>query len=168
MQALPSSHEVPSAAGGFEQSPVPVSQVPATWHASDAEQTTGLLPAQTPDWQLSVCVQALASLHDVPSAAGGFEQRPVPVSQVPATWHASDGPHTVGVPPWQTPDWQVSEFVQGLASLQALPLGLFGFKHNPFPSQTPPWWHWSVATHAQPASAAWAPAVVAVEPHPFL
>jgi hypothetical protein len=48
-------------------------------------QTTGLLPTQAPDWQLSLCVQAFESLHDVPFAALGFEQTPVPVLQVPAT-----------------------------------------------------------------------------------
>ena len=53
---------------------------------------------QVPDWQVSVCVQALPSLQAVPFAAGGFEQRPVPVSHVPATWHWSDAVQTTGAP----------------------------------------------------------------------
>jgi hypothetical protein len=87
VQAFPSVHDVPSGAAGFEQSPVPVSQVPATWHESRAPHTTGVPPAHTPDWQLSLCVHAFPSEHDVPSVAAGFEQSPVPVSQVPAAWH---------------------------------------------------------------------------------
>jgi hypothetical protein len=47
--------------------------------------TTGFEPVQIPDWQLSVCVQALPSVHDVPSTAFGFEQVPVPGLQEPAT-----------------------------------------------------------------------------------
>ena len=49
-----------------------------------AEQVTGLPPVQVPDWQVSVCVQALPSLHAVPFALAGFEQAPVDGSQVPA------------------------------------------------------------------------------------
>ena len=44
-----SSHAVPSEAAGFEQDPVAVSHVPATWHWSSAEQMTGLAPVQAPD-----------------------------------------------------------------------------------------------------------------------
>jgi hypothetical protein len=48
-------------------------------------QTTGLDPVQTPAWQLSLWVQALLSVQDVPFGAAGFEHAPVPGSQVPAT-----------------------------------------------------------------------------------
>ena len=48
---------------------------------------TGLLPVQTPLWQVSVRVQALPSLQAVPFVLVGFEHTPVVVSQVPATWH---------------------------------------------------------------------------------
>ena len=41
---------------------------------SDAAQTTGLPPAQFPDWQLSVCVQLLPSEHEVPSVTGLLSQ----------------------------------------------------------------------------------------------
>ena len=84
MQRLPSLQDVPFAFDGFEQTPVPGLQVPTSWHWSAAVHTTGFAPVHTPDWQLSVCVQALASLHDVPSAFAGFEQTPVPGLHVPA------------------------------------------------------------------------------------
>ena len=59
--------------------PVPVSQTPGRWHRSDAGQFTGELPVHTPAWQLSVWVQALLSLHAVPSAFAGLEHAPVAV-----------------------------------------------------------------------------------------
>ena len=84
MQALPSLQAVPFAAFGFEQRPVPVLHVPAMWHGSLAVQTTGFAPVQTPDWHVSVCVQALPSLQAVPSGLAGFEH-PDTGLQVPAT-----------------------------------------------------------------------------------
>lgn len=79
-----SSHDVPS---GFEvtpQVPLPGSHA-ATWHVSGAAQTTGLVPVQAPAWQVSVCVQALPSLHGVPSAFAGLEHVPVAGLQTPAS-----------------------------------------------------------------------------------
>ena len=87
VHALPSLHDVPFGSAGLEHCPVEVLHVPVAWHWSDALHTTGLPPVQTPDWQVSVCVHALPSLHDVPFGALGFEHCPVVVSQVPATWH---------------------------------------------------------------------------------
>ena len=85
VQALPSLHAVPFALlVGEEQVPVEGLHVPGSWHWS-AEQTTGLEPVHVPLWQVSVCVQALPSLHAEPSALGGFEQTPVLGLQVPAT-----------------------------------------------------------------------------------
>src|SRR5437667_170156 len=89
VHALPSLQAVPLAFAGFEHVPAAGSQVPATWHWSEAEQTTGLEPVQVPFWQVSVCVQALPSLHAVPLPASGLAHRPVAVSQVAATWHCS-------------------------------------------------------------------------------
>jgi hypothetical protein len=48
-------------------------------------QTTGLLPVQTPAWQVSVCVHALPSPQLVPSDFVGLEHAPVEVLQTPAT-----------------------------------------------------------------------------------
>src|SRR5262245_23997370 len=87
VQALPSLQVVPFAAFGFEQTPVVVSQTPATWHWSDAVQAFAVPPVHAPAWQDSPVVQALPSLQVVPFAAFGFEQTPVVVSQTPATWH---------------------------------------------------------------------------------
>ena len=85
VQASPSLQAAPFVLAGVEQVPVAGSHVPATWHWSEAVQTTGLLPVQSPLWQVSVCVQALPSLQAVPFAAFGFEQTPVPVLQTPVT-----------------------------------------------------------------------------------
>ena len=38
-----------------------------------------------PDWQVSVWVQALPSLHADPFGLTGFEQAPVPLLQVPTS-----------------------------------------------------------------------------------
>ena len=98
VQALPSLQAVPFGALGFEHVPVAGLHVPATWHWSRAVHVTGLEPVQTPVWHVSVCVQALPSLHAVPFGAAGFEHRPVPVSHVPATWHGSLAVQTTGPP----------------------------------------------------------------------
>jgi hypothetical protein len=103
VQPLPSSHAVPFAAIGFEHAPVDGSQVPATWQASCAAHVTGLLPSQLPLWQVSVCVQASPSLHEVPFAAIGFEHTPVAGSHVPAAWHASEATHVTGLDPTHAP-----------------------------------------------------------------
>ena len=42
-----------------------------------------------PDWQVSDCVQALASLQAVPFDFAGLVHRSVAELQVPATWHWS-------------------------------------------------------------------------------
>jgi hypothetical protein len=59
-------HIVPSGAVGLEHAPVLGLHAPATWHGSLAAHTTGLLPVQTPAWQVSTRVHALPSLHDAP------------------------------------------------------------------------------------------------------
>jgi hypothetical protein len=86
VQGLPSSHAVPFARDACAHEPVTGLQA-AEWHWSWGEQTTGLLPRQTPDWQVSVCVQALPSLHAVPSESIGREHTPVAGLQAPAAWH---------------------------------------------------------------------------------
>jgi len=146
VQAFPSLHAVPFALFGFEQTPVPVSQVPTSWHWSRAVQTTGFEPVQAPDWHVSVCVQALPSLHAVPFALFGFEQTPVPVLHVPTSWHWSRAVQTTGFEPVQVPDWHVSLCVQAFESLHAVPFALFGFEQTPVPVlHVPTSWHWSKA-----------------------
>jgi hypothetical protein len=146
VHASPSLQAVPFAAVGFEQAPVAGSQVPATWHWSEAEQTTGFAPAQAPAWQVSVWVHASLSLHAVPSAAAAFEQAPVAGSQVPATWHWSDAVQVTELEPVHVPDWQVSVCVHRLLSSHAEPSAFAGLEHVPVAgSQTPATWHWSDA-----------------------
>jgi hypothetical protein len=50
-------------------------------------QTTGLAPVHTPAWQMSVCVQAFPSEHELPFAFTGFEQTPFAGSHTPGSWH---------------------------------------------------------------------------------
>src|SRR2546428_9657760 len=97
VQASPSLHAVPLLAFGLEHWPVAVLQVPATWHWSEAVQTTGLEPVQVPLWQVSVCVQALPSLHAVPLVSFGLEGRPVVVFAEAAASHRSIAAATTGV-----------------------------------------------------------------------
>jgi len=104
VQAFPSSQAESSGLAGSEHSRVEVSQVPATWHWSDAVHTTGFVPVHTPDLHRSACVQAFPSSHEESSGLAGFEHCPVEVLQVPATWHWSDSVHTTGFVPVQTPD----------------------------------------------------------------
>jgi hypothetical protein len=85
----------------------------------------------TPLWQVSVCVHALPSLQIPPSGLAGFEQVPVAGSQVPASWHSSEGGHVVARPPTQAPFWHMSACVQAFPSLHVRPSGFAGFEHAP-------------------------------------
>src|SRR2546427_355120 len=117
VQALPSLQALPLVFAGFEHVPVVGEQVPTTWHWSEAVQTTGLLPVQTPLWQVSVRVQALPSLQVLPLAFAGFEHVPVVGEQVPAAWHWSEAAQLTGLLPVHVPFWHVSVCVHALPSL---------------------------------------------------
>jgi hypothetical protein len=148
VQALASVHVVPSVAAGLEHWPVDALQVPATWHWSEAAHAMGFDPVHAPFSHASVCVQALPSLHVVPSAAGGFEHCPVEVLHVPATWHWSDTPHVIGFAPVHAPLWHESVCVQALPSLQVVPLAAVGFEQSPVVAlHAPATWHWSDTPH---------------------
>src|SRR3989442_93373 len=123
VQALASLQAVPLVLAGFEHMPVAGLQVPAAWHWSEAVQTIGLEPMQVPLWQVSVWVQGLASLHGTPSSFAGSEQLPVAGSQVPASWHWSEGGQTTGSLPMHAPLSQGSGCVQRSPSSQAGPPG---------------------------------------------
>src|SRR5437870_708981 len=84
VHALQSLHADPSSFAGFGQVPIAVLHASTMLFRSEAVQTTGFPPVQTPAWQVSVCVHALPSLHADPSALAGFEQDPVAVSNFPA------------------------------------------------------------------------------------
>ena len=146
VQALPSVQVVPSTLLGWLQVPLAGSQMPTSWHWSNAVQVTGLAPAHSPDWQVSTCVHALPSLHPVPSTLFGWLQAPLLGSQVPASWHWSSAVQTTGLAPVHVPDWQVSAWVHASPSLHVVPSTLFGLLHAPVPvSQVPASWHWSSA-----------------------
>ena len=83
VHALPSLHALPSGFAGFEQVPVVGLHVPALWHCSDAEQTTGLPPRHEPPRHVSVWVQGFPSLHADPFGFAGFEHTPVDGLHVP-------------------------------------------------------------------------------------
>jgi hypothetical protein len=87
-------------------------------------------------------VQALLSVHVVPSASAGFEQVPEAGSQVPAPWQESVAAQVLAVPGVQVPFVQTSPVVQALPSEQVTPFGAAGFEQVPLVgSQTPAIWH---------------------------
>jgi hypothetical protein len=169
VQALPSLQATPLALAGLLQVPLVVLHVPTLWHWSSGVHTTGLTPVQVPAWQVSVRVQALPSSQPLPSGLVGFVQTPLNVSQVPAAWHWSSGVHTMGLAPVQVPAWQVSVRVQGLPSLQTLPLVFAGLLHAPVVGlHAPTSWHWSSAAHITGLLPVQLPAwQVSVCVHPF-
>ena len=85
VQALLSLQGVLFGAAGLEHMPVIVLHVPTSWHESEAAQTTGIAPVHAPAWHVSICVQALLSLHIEPSALAGLEHMPVVVMHVPTS-----------------------------------------------------------------------------------
>jgi hypothetical protein len=142
VHALPSLQVVPLATVGFEHVPVLGLHVPAAWHWSLAAQVTWLPAVHTPAWQLSSRSHALPSLHAVPLLAAGFEQVPVPGSQVPAVWHASLAVHVTWLPAVQAPAWQVSFRSHALPSLHDVPFATVGFEQAPeLGSHVPAAWH---------------------------
>ncbi len=102
VQALPSEQDVPLDFTGLEQVPVCGSHVPASWHWSEAMQTTA---APGTHWPFasqrsppSAPLQALPSEQDVPLGFAGSEQVPVCGSHVPASLHWSEAVQTTGAP----------------------------------------------------------------------
>jgi hypothetical protein len=91
---------------------------------------------------VSVCVQALPSLHGEPFGTVGFEHVPVPGLQVPAVWHASSAVHTTGLPLVHAPARQKSPVVQPFPSLQLVPFVATGFEQTPVAgAHVPAGWH---------------------------
>src|SRR2546430_4033415 len=123
VQALPSSHAVPSGLAGFEHTPVDGLQVPASWHWSGAGHTTLFPPVQVPPWHVSVCVHAFPSLHAVPSALEGIEHPPVAPSHEPGSWHWSGAGHTTPFAPLHAPPCHVPLCVQPCPSPHRPPFG---------------------------------------------
>src|SRR5439155_1233018 len=106
-----SSHAVPSGFGGFEQRPVDGSHIPASSHWSCAVQITSLQPMHHPPCHASPVVHASTRPPSDLSGFGGFEQRPVDGSQVPASWHWSCAVQRTTAPPTHVPAWHASPAV---------------------------------------------------------
>ena len=117
---------VPSVASGLLHWPVLGLQVPATWQASSAVQTTNAPAVQTP----AMHDEPHPAPHVVPSGLLGLPHTPVDGLQT-ASWHASAPEHVLGLPPVQTPVWQVSVCVHMSPSLQVVPSALLGSEHAP-------------------------------------
>jgi hypothetical protein len=136
-QASPSVHgfwslqATPFCFVGFEQMPVAESHTPMSWHWSMAAQLAGAEPTHSPARQLSVCVQALPSLHADLFGFSGLEQAPVTGSHVPATWHWLSAVHTTAPLPTHLPSAQVSRVVHALASSHAVPSLTGSAAHSP-------------------------------------
>jgi hypothetical protein len=98
-------------------------------HRWQAAQSTGLLPTQTPSWQVSVWVQASPSSQPVPSAT--FTHRPVAGLQL---WHC-------GQPVAQVQGPQLTGLPQLLRTVPHLPAQVFAREGRPqrvpFPVRAP-------------------------------
>jgi hypothetical protein len=129
--ASPSSHAVPSGDGDDVHAPVAGLHPFDASHGPTGGHTIGAPPVQPPAWQVSLWVQWSPSSQATPSGRAGFEHAPVVGLHVPAAWHWSDGPQTIGLAPVQAPPWHVSVCVQASPSLHAVPFGAVGFEHAP-------------------------------------
>jgi hypothetical protein len=103
VQALPSSHALPSDRTGLEHRPVCELHDPAEWHESIATQTTCVPEVHTPDWHELVWLQRFPWSHHVPSGIVGLEQTPVVGSQVPTSWQTSLAEQVTEFEPVQIP-----------------------------------------------------------------
>jgi hypothetical protein len=72
---------------------------------------------------VSICVQALLSLQELPFALVTGAGQPVAGTHAPTVWHWSAPVQVTGVPA-QTPAWHLSPLVQALLSLQVVPSAL--------------------------------------------
>src|SRR5579862_7680103 len=79
--------------------------------------------------QVEIPTQVLPP-HVVPTGAVGFEHVPVDGLHVPATWQASIGAQTTGVPA-HVPAVHTSFCVHAWPSLQAVPSATAGLEHAP-------------------------------------
>src|SRR6187551_183107 len=103
--------------------PVAGSQVSWPSQNSPLSQTRGV-PPQNPPWQRSPSVQALPSLHAVPSGRGGLVHRPRLGLHAPSARHGLLDAQLTGLPPTHSPSTQLSVRVHRLLSLHGVPFGL--------------------------------------------
>src|SRR3989442_825548 len=105
MQTLHSLRGLEWSSGVCYHRLVVVSQVPATWHWSEAVQTTGLEPIQAPAWQVSVWVQALPSLQALPFGLGVVRAWRRAGAQISAVGVWLEAGQMTGLEPTQGPAW---------------------------------------------------------------
>ena len=145
LQRLPSLHAVPLATATF-------------WHPVDGVQLSvvqglpslqlGVEPAaQAPLWQVSVPLQALPSLQDVPFATGGFWQTPAV-----QTFEVQEFPSAQSLPLSQGRQPAMGALLQPVLALQvsvvqALPSSQSGVE----PAAQAPLWQVSVPLQAFPS-----------------
>ena len=89
-------HEEPSAES-LKLQPVAGSHPAGSRHSCGATQTVAAPAPQIPPTQRSPVVQGLPSSQVAPSTFGGLLHAPVAVSQVPASWQASEAAQTTGL-----------------------------------------------------------------------
>src|SRR6266404_4072534 len=143
VHASPSEQDVPLGFAGCEQAPVCGLHVPASWHWSEAVQTTAApgthWPSASQRSPLSapVPVQASPSEQEVPFGFAGLEQAPVCGVHVPASWHWSEAVQTTAAPGTHWPaalHWSpppAAAPVQASPSEQEVPLGFAGLEQAP-------------------------------------
>src|SRR5436853_336588 len=91
----------------------------------------GFPPVHTPVSQASERVQALASVHALPSGLAGFEHATGTGSRGAGVWHWSGAVQTTEFLAVHTPVSKASARVQALAWVHGLPSCLAGFGHAP-------------------------------------
>jgi hypothetical protein len=117
LQTVPSAHGVPSATALVVQ-PKTGSQASVV-HGLPSLHVGGAPAVHTPDWQVSLPLQALPSGHAVPFTTGVARQ-PLSGAQLSVV-QPLPSLQASGVPAVQAPLWQVSLPLQTLASEQAVP-----------------------------------------------
>jgi hypothetical protein len=152
VQALPSSHLVPSAFATAVHAPVVWLHVPVLQASVSALQSTGVpaLHVSVAGLHVSVPLQALPSLQSVsfvqPHLLLSTVHPPSPSEQLSMV-QAMPSLHTTCVPP-QTPFVQASPVVHTKPSLHDDPSDFLGLEQTPLAgSQVPAVWHWSDAVH---------------------
>ena len=102
-------------------------------HRLPSLHTSGVPNAHSPLWQVSLPLQMLPSLHEVPLMSGTFAQ-PVAGSQVSVV-QGLESLQTGGAPSVHTPLWQVSLPLQRSPSGQSVPFNTGGFSQPKTGSQ---------------------------------
>jgi hypothetical protein len=118
LQTLPSLHAVPFSTGVLLQPKVGLQE--SVVQTLESLQLSGEPAAQVPLWQVSVPLQTLPSLHDVPFSTGEFAQPLIGLQE--SVVHTLESLQLRAVPAVQAPLWQVSAPLQTSPSAHDVPL----------------------------------------------